>query len=101
MTRTPIKTNANSTTAQAARISSLVRQIKKAARKSSLGKICTQIDCKSHRLHEGRGCFKPDTLTKIVEVLKDKFIWTPIRLRQNGPATLVSIMGPTCGKLVI
>ena len=74
-TRMPINTNANNKISRAARTSSLVRQSKKAARKSTLGNICNKFDEKLHGLHEGRGCFKPVKLTKIVEDLKGEFPW--------------------------
>ena len=74
-TRMPINTNTKSRTERAARTSSLVLQSQKSKRKSALGRICAQIDDKLHRSHEGRGCFKPGTLTKIVEELKGEFPW--------------------------
>ena len=73
--RTPINTNANSKTARTARTSSLASQSQNAARKYALGTIYAQLNEKSHRLHGGRGCFKPGTLIKIVEDLKGGFTW--------------------------
>ena len=70
-----INTNANSRTVRAARTTSLVRQIQKVARKTAPGRICAQINDKSQRSHEGRGRFKPGTLTKIVKKLKGEFPW--------------------------
>ena len=64
-TRTSINTNVKSRTARAAQTSSLVRHSEKTARKAALGSICSQLDGKLHRSHEGRGCFNPGTLTKI------------------------------------
>ena len=74
-TQTPLNTNANSITSRAARTFSLVCQRKKAAGKSTLDNICTYLDEKFHRSHKGPGCFKPGTLTKIVEDLKGEFPW--------------------------
>ena len=74
-TQTQIKTNSNSRTARSAHTSSLVRQIQKASRKSTLGSICAQLDDKSHRSHEGRGPFRSGTMTNIVEDLKSEFPW--------------------------
>ena len=69
-TRTPINTNTNSIIVRAAHTSSPVRQSQKAAREAALGRICAQIDERSHRSHEVRGRLKPGTLIKIVEDLK-------------------------------
>ena len=71
----PINSNAKSRTVRAARTSSLVRQIHKAERKSVLGRICSQINDRSHRSKEGRGHFRPGALTKTVEDLRVEIPW--------------------------
>ena len=71
----PINTNTNSTSARAARAYSMLHQSQKAPRKFSLGRICTQLDDRSQRSHEGHGRFKPVTMNKIVEDLKGEFTW--------------------------
>ena len=70
-----INTNTNTRTARSARNFSMVLQSQKLARKAALGSICAHLDDKSHKLHEGCGCFRPGPLTKIVEDLRGAFPW--------------------------
>ena len=101
MTRTPINTNANSRTAGSERTSSLLRQIKNSVRKAALGSIFSHINDNSHMLHTGRGCFKTGHADQNCGGLEGLIYLDVNKPDKNGPAALVSIMGPPCGKLVI